>query len=163
MPSARYYYADQQNQPVGPFGLDDLERMLSRDILSPDTQVCQEDGSDWLPLSSLLPSASRAIPRTAQVSAPKKKKRSFIDTSFEGNVKRPLVKVVTALVAIGIAFLGLKILSAVFDFDPDQLRGQQKRGIMLGLGIVAYFLLRVGHSFVNGFREGSAVNRDHEE
>lgn len=54
MTSARYYYADQQNQPVGPFALQDLEKMKRAGVIDPHTQVCPEGGEDWVALESLI-------------------------------------------------------------------------------------------------------------
>lgn len=165
MPSTRYYYANASNQPVGPFLLTDLQTLLNRDILSPDTQVCQEDGSEWLALSSLLPPASGAMPRSVQASertAAKKKQRSFIDTSFEGNVVRPMKSLFVWLAAIALAILASATLFTIFDIDPEELRGNRAKGIVIGLTVVIYGLLRVGHSFVKGFREESSADEDHE-
>jgi len=51
----RYYYADTQNQPVGPFAKGDLEKMMSAGVVDPETFVCPEGGLEWITLSSLIP------------------------------------------------------------------------------------------------------------
>lgn len=54
MNANRYYYANESNQPVGPFPLDQLQSMMQQSILRMDTQVCPEGGSDWKSLGEVL-------------------------------------------------------------------------------------------------------------
>lgn len=51
----KYYYANAQNQPVGPVELADLQRLLAERKISPTTNIIAEGGSAWVPLSSVLP------------------------------------------------------------------------------------------------------------
>lgn len=50
----RYYYANESNQPVGPFPLDQLQAMMKQSMLNADTQVCPEGGNDWKTLGEIL-------------------------------------------------------------------------------------------------------------
>lgn len=54
MDTKRYYYANESNQPVGPFPLDQLQTMMKQSIVQVDTQVCPEGGSDWKSLGEIL-------------------------------------------------------------------------------------------------------------
>lgn len=65
MNEIRYYYANEQNQPVGPFTLTDLRKMASTGVLEPNTQTCPEGGADWVPLASLLPDSTSRPPTSA--------------------------------------------------------------------------------------------------
>lgn len=53
MSTTRYYYANEQNQPVGPFTAADLWKFRELAIITHDTLVCVEDGSEWIPLATL--------------------------------------------------------------------------------------------------------------
>lgn len=64
MSEIRYYYANEQNQSVGPFTLADLQKMVNTGLLELSTQTCPEGGADWVPLASLLP-GSMALPPTS--------------------------------------------------------------------------------------------------
>ena len=50
----RYYYANEQNQPVGPFGVDELMKLQEQSLIVDTTLVCVEGGSDWISLSQLV-------------------------------------------------------------------------------------------------------------
>lgn len=52
-----YYYADDQNQPVGPFQLGDLRRMREAGLLGDATMVFPEGGTEWTSLGSVLPAS----------------------------------------------------------------------------------------------------------
>lgn len=54
MTPPRYYYANEQNQPVGPFTVEELTRMRDHGIVRSDSFVCIEDGSEWVHLSRVL-------------------------------------------------------------------------------------------------------------
>ncbi len=60
MPGTRYYYADDNSQPVGPLSLDEIRKFADAGVVRPDVMVCKEDGSVWKPLTSFV-----APPRTA--------------------------------------------------------------------------------------------------
>ncbi|MBL9151614.1 MAG: DUF4339 domain-containing protein [Verrucomicrobiales bacterium] len=159
MSQARYYYADDHNQPVGPFALADLEKMMVRQVLPPDTMVCPEGGMEWVTLVTLVrpePAAGPAEPRlplsappsrtpATQVSGKRKKKYRFVDTSLEGNFLRPLKMIPVVLLALVLAGLVLTILDAVYDFDSTKLRGNGSRSLGLGLTFLIYWLLQFGY------------------
>ncbi len=64
MTAPRYYYADEQNQPVGPFTIDHLAKMAEHGMVTRSTFVCIEDGSDWIPLDQVMETASSPPPLT---------------------------------------------------------------------------------------------------
>ena len=47
MPGTRYYYADDNSQPVGPLSLDEIRKFADAGVVRPDVMVCKEDGSVW--------------------------------------------------------------------------------------------------------------------
>lgn len=53
MNTTRYYYANELNQPVGPFTAADLLKFHKLGIVTDDTLISLEDGSDWVPLATL--------------------------------------------------------------------------------------------------------------
>ena len=155
MTSIRYYYADEQNQPVGPFALADLEKMMVRQVLPPDTMVCPEGGMEWVTLVTLVrpePAAAPVEPRppltappsrtpATQVSGKRKKKYRFVDTSLEGNFLRPLKMIPVLLLAVALAALVLSVL----DFDSDRVPRDRMTGIGIGLTLLIYWLLQLGY------------------
>lgn len=60
-----FYYANEHNQPVGPFTRDDLEKMMHTGVLPPDTFVCPEGGLEWVSLGSLIAGPTTSPPVTA--------------------------------------------------------------------------------------------------
>lgn len=62
MNSSRYYFANNENQAVGPFTVDELGKMRDQGLISDDTFVCIEDGSDWVPLSQVTATGSVSPP-----------------------------------------------------------------------------------------------------
>ncbi len=60
----RYYWADSQNQPVGPFDKDDLAKMMSASVIDPETFVCTEGGVEWVSLDSLMSGPPSSPPAT---------------------------------------------------------------------------------------------------
>jgi hypothetical protein len=54
MSAPRYYHANEQNQPVGPFTASELSQLREQALVTDDTLICVEDGSEWTPLSTLL-------------------------------------------------------------------------------------------------------------
>ena len=62
MTAQRYYYANEQNQPVGPFTVDELTKMRDQTLIRDDTFICIEDGSDWVPLSQITGTKSSPPP-----------------------------------------------------------------------------------------------------
>lgn len=157
MTSIRYYYADEQNQPVGPFALADLEKMMVRQVLPPDTMVCPEGGMEWVTLVTLVrpePAAAPVEPRppltappsrtpATQVSGKRKKKYRFVDTSLEGNFLRPLKMIPVFILALVLAALVFSVIAAVFDFDEERVRRSSK-GFVFGLTLLIYWLLQLG-------------------
>jgi hypothetical protein len=61
----RFYYANEENQPVGPFTRDDLEKMMRSKVLHPETFVCPEGGLEWVSVGSLIAGLSTSPPMTA--------------------------------------------------------------------------------------------------
>ena len=62
MTPPRYYYANEQNQPVGPFTIEELTKMREQALIRDDTFVCIEDGSDWVPLSQVTVAGTSSPP-----------------------------------------------------------------------------------------------------
>jgi hypothetical protein len=55
----KYYYANTQNQPVGPVEIAELQRLLGEKVISPSTNVIAEGGTAWMPAYSVLPGLKR--------------------------------------------------------------------------------------------------------
>lgn len=53
MNTPRYYYANEQNQPIGPFTVDELTKLQEQVLVTNATLICVEDGSDWIPLTQV--------------------------------------------------------------------------------------------------------------
>lgn len=62
MTSPRYYYANKQNEPVGPFTVEELTKMRDQTLIRDDTFVCIEDGSNWVPLSQVMVAGTSSPP-----------------------------------------------------------------------------------------------------
>ena len=59
----RYFYADANNQPIGPYTLEDLKQLAEKGTVKPETWVAEEGGAQWQPYSSLAaPGAAPAAP-----------------------------------------------------------------------------------------------------
>ena len=50
----RYFYADANNQPVGPYTTDELNQLFLAGNLRADTWVVEEGGTQWQPYSNLV-------------------------------------------------------------------------------------------------------------
>lgn len=53
--NALYYYADTQNQPVGPVAVEALRSLFEQGVILPATLVIKEGGTEWQALSVALP------------------------------------------------------------------------------------------------------------
>lgn len=49
-----YYYANTQNQPLGPYSLEDLRQLHLAGVIKPETYVIEENGTAWQTMSTLL-------------------------------------------------------------------------------------------------------------
>lgn len=49
-----YYYANTQNQPLGPYSFEDLRQLHLNGVIKPETYVIEENGTAWQPLANLL-------------------------------------------------------------------------------------------------------------
>ena len=65
----RYYYTNAQNLPNGPAELEEILRLQQSGQLPAFTQVCEEGGQTWKPLSSLT-GAAPVAPQPAPAAAP---------------------------------------------------------------------------------------------
>lgn len=81
MTPPRYYYANEQNQPVGPFTVEDLTRMRDQGLVRDDTHVCVEDGSDWVPLSRVTGAGTSSLPPMPSSAAPPPQPRQPVTDS----------------------------------------------------------------------------------
>jgi hypothetical protein len=52
-----YYYADAQNQAIGPLPLAELQNLRTSGTLQNSTLVVKEGGQDWVPFSSIQPAS----------------------------------------------------------------------------------------------------------
>ncbi|MSO22015.1 MAG: DUF4339 domain-containing protein [Acidobacteria bacterium] len=69
--SPRYYYADSNNSPVGPYPFHELKQLLISERISNDTQIVEEGGSAWKPFRIVLQSNSGgAMPTTGPPAPP---------------------------------------------------------------------------------------------
>lgn len=65
-----YFYADSNNQPVGPVSFDELVRLREAGILSGASFVIEEDRSEWVALETLFKSMrTQAISRPTSTTA----------------------------------------------------------------------------------------------
>ena len=56
-PGDLYYYADAQNQAIGPLPLAELQNLRTSGTLQDSTLVVKEGGQDWVPFSSIQPAS----------------------------------------------------------------------------------------------------------
>jgi hypothetical protein len=63
-PQKTYFYADSNNQPIGPVTRDEILALKSRGVVNGQTQVIAEGDSVWTPLSAAISPVD-----TAQISA----------------------------------------------------------------------------------------------
>jgi len=122
----RYYYANEQNQPVGPFSVRALWELREQGLISDVTYVCLEDGSDWVPLAKLarppkpIPPGSTSPSSSASAVPPLPKKPKIeARTSYQKTAetvgmipdfsgKRNLLQLAIILVFVGLfALFGL--------------------------------------------------------
>jgi len=53
--NAIYFYVDGNNQPVGPFTLEDLQAMMNNGTIKSATLVCARGGKSWGALGQIIP------------------------------------------------------------------------------------------------------------
>ena len=63
---ARFFYSDEQNQPVGPFPLSELRRLAANGMISGETYVIEEQGVEWKPYAVLATTAMATAPKGKQ-------------------------------------------------------------------------------------------------
>lgn len=67
----KYFYADANNQPQGPYELDYLQQLAAQGIIKPETYVVEEGGSAWKAYRdislSFAPPSSQPPPALQQV------------------------------------------------------------------------------------------------
>lgn len=62
--STSFYYADANDQPVGPLSLDEIRRFVAAGVVPPDVLICEADGEEWRPLTEFAGPPRSAPPRT---------------------------------------------------------------------------------------------------
>jgi hypothetical protein len=62
----RYFYADANNQPIGPYTPEELKQLAEKGTIKPETWVAEEGGAQWQPYSKIAagPDAATAQPQT---------------------------------------------------------------------------------------------------
>lgn len=178
MTTIRYYYADARNQPVGPFAMDDLEKMKDAGVIDPETQVCPEGGEDWVTFGSLIPGTSSPAPESPPSRrAPKDRKR---DAKTEMNATAaaasavifPVLMIVTTLAvaanpiifamerAMGTGFLLFLLFFAIGLFGPINafkllripgIVGRRTTAAVFAWIGIALFVLALGLLLLVGF------------
>ncbi len=58
----RWYYADANNQPQGPFPFDELKRLFASGAITPETYVIEVNGSKWKQFSDVSSKADEPPP-----------------------------------------------------------------------------------------------------
>jgi len=53
--NVRWYYANEQNQAVGPFSFDDLKKIHRNGLITSETNIVEEGGTEWRALARVLP------------------------------------------------------------------------------------------------------------
>ena len=56
-----WYYADANNQPVGPLPMAELQRLAASGVISPKTQVVEEGGDAWRTFAEIIPKSSPGV------------------------------------------------------------------------------------------------------
>ena len=54
MTDTKYYYADRNNVPIGPYSIDDLRQLQVNGQLTAETYVIEEGGQAWKPLMNIF-------------------------------------------------------------------------------------------------------------
>lgn len=65
-----WYYADATNQPVGPLPMDVLQQLASVGVISPETHILEEGGTEWKKFSSIVPLSARVDTKPASSDIP---------------------------------------------------------------------------------------------
>jgi hypothetical protein len=100
----RFYYANEENQPVGPFTRDDLEKMMRSEVLHPETFVCPEGGLDWVALGSLIAGPSSSPPvtvpprRTPELSLRDAKVEKNANAAAAASILFPVIAIILNLI-----------------------------------------------------------------
>lgn len=67
----KYYYADENNQPVGPYSLEELNQFAFNGKIQPSTWVVEEGGTEWKSYDEVKAAQVTAVPAPAPAAAPK--------------------------------------------------------------------------------------------
>lgn len=174
----RYYYADARNQPVGPFAMEDLEKMNSAGVIDPDTQVCPEGGDDWVPLSSLIsaplptPPVEATPQRPAKLAGGQTKIEKNARSAAAAAVIFPVIMIILTLAvaanpivfafhrAEGTGFLHFLLIFAIGLFGPVNaikllripgIAGRRPTSVVFAWTGIALFVLALGLLLLVGF------------
>ena len=76
-PTPRWFYADAQNQPVGPVSFEALEQLAAIGTITPNTHVIQEGETSWRVFADVVPKTDtpQPPPLVANSTPPKKHSR----------------------------------------------------------------------------------------
>ena len=65
-----WYYADAENQPIGPLPFAELEKLVTTGVIQPGTQVIESGGADWRTFAQVAPPPATPLPPPLPRSAP---------------------------------------------------------------------------------------------
>ncbi len=111
MSTARYYYANEEDQPVGPFAKDDLAKMMNAGAIHPQTFICPEGGREWVRLDSLISGPSSIPPvtappgRTREINPSDAKLEKNAGTAAAASVLFPVIAIILNLIDAAVPFL----------------------------------------------------------
>jgi hypothetical protein len=154
--NARWYYADANNQPVGPLTTDALQSLLQGGTISLDTLVIQEGGTEWQPLRTIISLTPPAAPPAPQP------QKEVVQT----NVKQGALIGGLACFALGIWLMHVSLWSFFFygplflvSFILSIVAMSQRRivgGIILLLATLVVPAVLGLYSFSSGLADGLA-------
>ncbi len=120
----RYYYANEHNQPVGPFAKDDLVKMMSAGVIDLETYICPEGGLEWFSLGSLITQSSSSPPvtspprRTTDLNMGDAKLEKNANAAAAASVLFPLIAIILNLIdaTVPFMFVGGRSIGKLFIF-----------------------------------------------
>ncbi len=120
----RFYYANEENQPVGPFTRDDLEKMMRSEVLHPETFVCPEGGLEWVSLESLISGPLSSPPvtahphRTPEMNMSEAKFEKNANAAAAAAVLFPVIAIILNLIdaAVPLMFVGGRSIGKLLIF-----------------------------------------------
>lgn len=65
-PNSLWFYADSNNQPVGPVPFVELKKFVAAGVIQPKTQVFEKGGSEWRAFATIAPVPPKLPPATVQ-------------------------------------------------------------------------------------------------